>query len=725
MDFTAPIEALDCSLPDWNIAESDKDEDWTKQWLRYISSHYNQPPPIWNQDSATDNYRPVERGIMNALYYIGKQRNINYNHITQNTDGNTLPVPWIKTKKVKPVIDRLVGNLIQQLGGKEISAKSLSERAQSEKMRQWEDLKFEFDTRIQRKIDEIEARFGARPIQKFADKYNSQEEAQQELMTLKDELEEAAAALGRYVEWSNDFDTTMIEGVRQDYCSSNYMGIYFYVENSKLKVKRVPFWNIIMDISSDDPFQKDARFCGIIERLTIPEIIKRFPELRKNAAKMKELDNVMKDEKYQQGFFNFYNTGGINWWSGSGKDMQVMVMTGYWICDRDTKYGEVENEYKQKKWIKKKEGNGELYPDLYKGTIVGNCYLVDSGYDNNVVRSVYRGSDPELPLKIFNGNTFMGEGVSPIGLVTDLVDMMDALDFKIREQMGRHKGKGYWLNGNKLTGASKEFIEAMGTHGIVVGYPSGEVNAASDNQPPLYPIDMTLDDSIFKYADYWNQMERRLEANLNLNPSVMGSANSAVGLGVQKNNISMSSAGNMGLYRNLFRYNEICLQYSINLAKIVYGSGEGKELGNLIVGERGMNVLQIIKKYLFEDVLITISPRDVITEDVKGRILAMMQAFAQNGLIDPISYIEAEMSETLTQVRNSWTKAIEKKQKREDEQNQMAMQERQQNIVANNQGQLDTVQRKGQLELEKGKQKAITQIGVKDMELSAKEKQTA
>lgn len=723
MDFIPPNSPFDYSMPDWDTPEDEKGEEYALRYLRFITTFYNQPSPAWNSDSDIENYSPIERGIYNSLYYIGKQRNINYNHITQDTDGNVLPVKWVKTKMVKPLIDRLCGDLIKQLGGKEISARSLSKRAKSERMKQFEDVMIQFDTRIVKKLDEIEAKFGVRPVFPLADKYNSQQEAEEALRSFKDDLEEVAVELGRYFEWINDFDTTLIECFKNDYCPANYMGVYFYVESGRLKSKRVPFHNLIPDTRCDDPFFKEAQFVGVIERMNIQSILKRFPNL--SDAKKNELKEMQVNDTFCSSFFDFYNRNGNTWWTKNNNGIEGVVLTGYWICQRDTGVTKIKDSRGKKKYAKTRKEDGEkseIVYDLYKATMVGNAFLVDAGYDTNVVRSIINKSDPELPVKILTGNTIMGDGVSPIGLVRDLVDLMDALDFKIREMMGKHKGKGYWVNGNKLVGASKEFIQQLSTMGIVVGYPSGEASPA-DNQPPIYPIDMTLDDSIIKYSNYYNELNLRAQTYLNLNPSTLGLQNSAVGLGIQKNNISMSSIGNMELYRNLFWFNKICLQYQVNLAKVAFANGEAEEeIKSMIVGERGLKVLDIIKKYKLEDVLIDISPKDVLTDDIKARILGMMERFAQAGQIDPLLYIRAEMAETLTQVESDFEKAFKDKLKREDAAMQADREAKAEAIALNNDGQLKTVNTIEANKKDMNTQNAITKVAVKDMELTSKEK---
>lgn len=716
MDFTTPAQLV-WSQPDLFVPEQEKDEEWIKQNLRYIFSHYNRPCPTWNADAFNENYTPVERGILNSLYYLGKQRNINYNHITQDTEGNVLPVTWIRIKKVKTLIDRLVGDLIKQLGAKKITAQSLSSRAKSEKMKLWEETMLQFNSRIKSKLDELEEITGMRFVPPLADKYNSQQEAIELLKSFKDELEEVAVFLGNYIEWNNDYGTTITEAFRQDFAPANLMAIYFYAENGRIKSKRVPFYNLVYDIRSDDPFLRDAQFCGLIERLTTREIFKRFPNLTE--TQKNEIKELEKEGDFQNNFFNFYNQnpfGNIqDWWTARRNDTTAMCFTGYWICPRDTDKKKITDKYKNQKYVKtEKNEKGEVIYDLYKATIVGNCYLVDSGYDENVVRSIANKADPEMPVKIFSGNTILGEGMSPIGLVTDLIDTMDALDFKIREMMGKHKGKGYIIDGRRLQTTSKDFIQNMATLGVDVVTTSGE-DSAANNMPPVYPIDMTLDNSIAIYSGYYNEMERRVEQNLNLSPTMLGTASPQQGLGVMRTNISMSTTGNLNLYNNLFKYNEICLQYAINLAKIVYGRGEHKELSSLIVGERGLKVLEILQKYLFEDVMIRILPSDIITDEKRQRILYMLQAFAQQGNIDPLSYVRAEMADTLSQIESDFELAFRKKEEKELAQMQAQQMAQMQNIQANNEGQFQTVQTKAQADAAKEQEKNITKIMLENL----------
>jgi hypothetical protein len=107
MALLLPANPPQYQQPDEFIPEDKKNEEWWLANCRFWSSFYDRSYQVWNVDDAMENLSPVQKGIEYSLYYIGKQRNINYNHITKDTDGNTLSAVWIKSKKVKNLIRTL------------------------------------------------------------------------------------------------------------------------------------------------------------------------------------------------------------------------------------------------------------------------------------------------------------------------------------------------------------------------------------------------------------------------------------------------------------------------------------------------------------------------------------------------------------------------------------------------------------------------------------------
>jgi len=252
------------SEPNWFISEKEKfaNADYWMSAVSYFSSFYNQPLHQWNQDNPNENLNPVERGLQYCQYYIGKQTNINYNHVSGDATGNTLQPLWVKSKKVKHLVDRLAGQFIDQLFSKEINAMALSKRAKTTKEKKGKEIMFKYDNRFQQIRDTL-AEMGIVYQPLGGQKFKDMEDAERWLtFSYKDSLELYAADLGKGIEWMNDSNTMYIQSFINDLCPANYMGIYNYVANGQIKQKRIPFYNLVYDITSDDPFVRDGRFAG-------------------------------------------------------------------------------------------------------------------------------------------------------------------------------------------------------------------------------------------------------------------------------------------------------------------------------------------------------------------------------------------------------------------------------------------------------------------------------
>jgi len=716
--FILPANPPLYQQPPQDIPESEKTKEWWMSNIRYFTTFYDRPYPIWNKDDYIENLSPVQRGIQYALYNIGKQRNINYNHITTDTDGNTLQAMWIKAKKVKNLMDRMAGILIKQFENKDISARSLSERAVTEKMNMWQDTMLQYDSQALKIFDEL-AEMGIQYNPPLGKKFDTKEQAEQWLTySFKDDLEVAATEIGKYVEYSNDSDTLYIEAFKQDYAPANFMGVYNYVENGRIKQKKIPFYNLIWDITSDDPFVRDGRFCGFIERLTVPEIFKRYPNLTPDEKE--EIKEIARGGDFADGIFQTYNTSNMTWYLNRSGETTITAVTMFWNGEKDTEYVMKENKHGRKYMERDRKNTKGDYKiqDIHKAVLLGNRFLVEHGYDENVVRSINEKETPELPIKVMTGNTTLGDGVSIIGTIAQLIDDMDAFDFKIRDLMGRNIGRTYVVNGNKLgVGIKpKEMLQDLKTMGIHVSEgTTGESGDPTNNQPMVYPVDFNLDDAIVHYSNLWRTLEQRVEELLSLPKIAQGTQQEVIGLGVQRGVIQQSMTGNANLYKNLFKFNEINLQYCVNLGKLIYAKGEGDETAPFVVGDRGIKALKLIKKRLFEDVLVMVSPKDMIDEQQKTQLLSIAQAMAQNDQIDILDFIAMQKNNTYSELENQLEYSMKKREQAKQQEFAMQQQAAMQAEAQRQQGiQQDTALRED-IGLQKKKIEATTKIGVTDM----------
>lgn len=714
-----PVNPPSYQQPNEDVPESEKNKEWFLQNVRYFSTFYDRPYQIWNQNEYMENLSPVQKGIQYSLYYTGKQRNINYNHITTDTDGNTLQAVWIKSKKVKNLIDRLAGIFIKQMENKDISARSLSERAITEKMNTWQDIMLQYDTQALKIFDEL-AQMGIEYNPPFGKKFDTKEQAEQWLTySFKDDLEVASTQIGKYVEYSNDSDTIYLEAFKQDYAPANFMGVYNYAENGRVKQRKIPFYNLIWDITSDDPFVRDGRFTGFIERLSVPQIFKRYPNL--TIEEKNEIRDIAKGGEYAESIFQMYNTANMTWYQRRAGEAIITCVTMFWNGERDTEYVKKDNPKGGYNFIEKdpKNSKGDYkVQDIHRAVLLGNKFLVEYGYDDNVVRSINEKETPELPIKILTGNTTMGDGISIIGTVAQLIDDMDAFDYKIRDLMGRNVGRTYVINGNKLgLGVKpKEMLQDLKTMGIHVSEgTTGEPGDPTNNQPMVQPMDFGLDDAIIHYSNLWRSLEARVEELLSLPKIAQGTQQEVIGKAVQQGVIQQSLMGNANLFKNLFKFNEICLQYCVNLGKLIYAKGDGDETAPFVIGDRGMKALKLIKDRLFEDVLVIVSQKDMIDDQQKGQLMQIAQAAIQNDQITVLDFLAMQKNNTYSELENQLEYSMKKREEIKQKEAVMQQQNLERMELARQEGIQRNIAQQETAAMNKKRVEATAKIGVADL----------
>jgi hypothetical protein len=664
MAYQNTKEEISYSQPDMDPPEKDRTDGWYKQMTRFCCTFYNRIYNIYSTDNHDENITPVERGMRYSLYYLGKQRNIDYNHVTKDISGNNLQAVWIKGKKVRQLISHLVGNVINQLENKEIVARTLSKDAVSRKTQMYEDLMFKYDTQSKKFFEQL-TELGVSYNPEGDRSFESVEEIERFMENdYKETTEEIAVDIAKDIEEKNDAATMYVQAFLE-YAAANYCGIYTYVENGVVKQKKIPFYNLVWDQDNNDPFCRNSRFKGFIERLTPQEIFSRWPEYFDNNKDAREEVTKMagkSDTPFYQTMQANYNMPNLNWWSyDRDKQLTVCVTTMFWIQRRDSRYKNSKDEYGNKRINKvskdtpKKPGD-YFFDDMCRTVLVGNKYLVEKGYADNVVRKAGKKGDPEFPIGIFADNTTLGDGVPLIGLVAQNQDRQDFFRYKIMEMVGKDKGKCYWVNGNKLNESvsAQEILTDFASMGIHVSTgTSGEADDWTNGQKAIEVVDLTLDPNIMRYVELYREEERIMEEIMNIPKIALGQQQTYIGLGTQRGTIAQSTLGLSMIFKNFTKFNEINLQYAINLAKIIY-TEDGNDEAAMVVGDRGVKWLKITKDMRFQDLLVFIKTKDIINEQEKQAIMANAQAWSQNPSfgIDPVDILKLMQATSKTEMIN-------------------------------------------------------------------------
>lgn len=662
-------EPVTYSQPKFNVTEKekfDKDGEWFKKSLRYYSTFYNRNTSVWSSDNPGEDMPPVDKGILYSLYMSGKQRNIDYNHITQDPSGNTLQAVWIKGNKVKVLMDNLRGNMIDQLGAKELAAKALSKEAASRRTRMFDDLMLKHDEQAMDVFDTL-AKIGGEDGGgiEFNPAGRRQFDTKEQIERFierdwKDNGEIFATDLAKAIEKESDANMMYLKCF-EEFCAFNYCGVMNYVENGRVKERKIPAYNLIWDRSIDDPLSRNSRFGGYVDRLTIEEIQAKWPS-QVDGPIIDDLRRIAKDNLYQQQTFLRYNSSSFDWWQTNDYGTEKLLINAvsmWWIGPRDLQYRQTTDKYGNDHIKKDADSYQEsrskfITEDIHYGILLGNKYLIEYGYDKNVVRDYNNRTTPELPIKIFTGDVILTEGVSPIGVVAQNQDAMDAYKYKIQLAAGRANGKNVVIYGNKLGNVvnAKELIQDFKSMGVtVMEGPTGEDGDNTNGQKLLDVIDMSMTSDVQSFMELYREEERIMEESLSIPKVALGQQQTYTGLNTQKNTMKAASTGLAQIFNLFTQFNEMCLQHAVNLGKMVYMK-EGSFDGEMIIGDRGMKYFNITEGYTWQDMLIFLTTKDVVDQAMRERLLSYAQAWSQNPDwgISPVDILRLEKGKSLTQI---------------------------------------------------------------------------
>ena len=681
--------------PDQDIPEGDKDPQWFLNCIRYFSTFYNVAfesvlapqgtnvaGPAVQTNLLNSNDLPVNRMLRYMTYYQGRQENVEYNDWASipmvdgesNTtmDGNYQP-HWIKGQDIAELINFMKGNMLERISNLQITAKALSEDAASKEMEIRTDMLLKF--RNKDVFDDIENKTGVKFNLGPDKQFESEEDINQFVeKNIKQYGVDVAIAMSKNF-WYQNHCMHKFLNLFVMTCITGVAAAHHYVQNGKQYMKTIPSWQLILDTRHDDDYNRDAEFVGIVETMTPAELFKRFPQL--NKEQREEIKKMSRSRdlgaRYNSAFANF------NWWNYNVKreECVVTVVTMYWMGIRDMGLKKGEDKYQIERIMR--TGKGEpgdyIVNDIYKGTLIGNRYLVEYGLDDNVVEDYKDRSKPMFPIIRYLPNMLGGEPRSIVSRLYQLQDEIDALKFKVRESIGRAKGKCYILRdlgGNNMD--VEELYRDLGSMGLTVITSSGE---AEQQQRVAEMLDYTLDPNIMRIEEIVKINRDLMKEYTSISNVSLGMTSSYMGMGERNSAIGQSSYGLASLYHGFMDFIQINLQYAINVAKNLY-TIDGNTEAAFVVGDEGVKYLKVMEDMKFEDFLVVLQLNDMIDEAGKKSIQQLALAWGQNGAIDPDVYLSILKEETYSGARRLLETKVKEKKKEMQIQRQQQMQHEQQ-----------------------------------------------
>lgn len=683
--------------PNQFVSAEEKNKEWFKQNIEFITSHYNKRNDRLNrQRKSEDIENPIDDMIRMFTYYLGKQYNKDYYYTTQDQNNCELPSVWINGQKITSLIDFMVGNAIKMIENIQPSVRNNSKGAANARTRLLEKLLLKFEVpEFFNAMENAGVQFNPAGPQNFEvseDVYRFME------YDYKERAEVLAQKIVEDILLRNDFQDKYKQAFLYTLLGG-MVGIENTVENGKQKFDVVLPYNLIIDRAKDNDFLSEARFVGRIDWLTTAEVIDKYQD-QLSAKEIDEIKKITTNNLYQMLDLTTHPYS-LTWAFTNNSTPILAAVTGYWIGVKDLRYEETKDKYGNKHYARMRKNRKGYHwtQTIYQGTLIGGKYVVNDSEQSNQVRNMDNMSDVQLPIQVFMPNMVMGENRSIVQRLHQHQDRIDFITNEITKMMTRSKGKVYLINRQKLgTSTPKDVIsdfERMGMH-ITDGSATGEDYVPGSESRLVETVDMTLDPNVQQLIMLRREEEGIMEEIVNVPKIAMGQQSGYLGAKTQAGTIAQSNIGTSYLYQGFIRFVEKQLSYALNQYKVSLMDEPEDEIP--VVGTKGKEYLKLIDGFQFEEIGVYLKVKDFIDDSARDRMILNAQAAMQNGMIDMIDYLRIEQAKSYTELINELEYSINRKN-REAEKQQAMMQMQQQAMMEQQmaqQQQLEGIKQEGQ-----------------------------
>ena len=654
------------------LSESEKTKIWYKENIQFIMSHFNKRHDRISRIRKKDDLEnPIDEVVRMFTYYLGRQYNKDYYYTTQDQNACDLPTVWINGQKVTSLVDFMVGTAIKMVQNLEPSVKTQSQQAINRKTELLEEGLLRIEAP---QLFESMAKFGIKfqPMGPQSNEFETPDDVYRYMeYSYKERAEILAIQMVEDILNRNNYS----EKYKQAFLYTllgGYVGIENRIENGRQYFDTILPHNLIIDRAKDDDFNSEARFVGKVDWLNITDIVERYQEYL-SVEELEEIKQINMNNLYQLLDLTTHPYA-TNWAFNINNLPTLACVTGYWVGVKDLGYEKSTDKFGNKHFGKIRNGRkGEYWTKtVYKGTLIGNKYMVEHGETTNIVRKTDNPGDVILPLQVFIPNMVMGENRSVVARLHQHQDRIDYITNEITKMMTRAKGKVYIINRQKLgTSSAKDVIsdfERMGIH-VTDGSATGEDFVAGQDARMVEVVDMTLDTNVNQLINLRREEERLMEEIVNIPKVALGQQQGYVGAKTQAGTIAQSNLGTAYLYQGFVQFIEKQLAYALNQYKVTLI--DEPETTIPVVGTKGKQYLKLTKEFQMEELGVYIKVKDFIDDASRERLLGIAQAAMQNQIIDFMEYLQIEKCKTYTELENQLEYTLNKKKRDAEKQQQM------------------------------------------------------
>lgn len=571
--------------PDINVKESQKDEQWHKDFIKGIIN-----------DAIDGRYEFSYRAMQESYdYYDGTQAVEEYNFLQESESGDTLPAIWINYNKVRTKVDTLIGEFSDHSYGIRVRAQNkdaVSERLQA-KLRMLGKMNIKDD------LIELEGISGV-PTAPTENLPESQDELEYHMTnTYKDKSEKVMEAALKYLIKKYQWQALRLELFR-DLVITGRSFVKTEIEDGLPKWRRVDPRYMVFDIHSKDDFLRDCTYFGEVRYVPLADAKqiynltdKEIKEIEKAGAS--ETDNFLNA-------FNSHSTQvqsetNLDFITGSGTSLKVLVFHAEWQDFKNMKRKKSVDKFGNTHYKKVKEnakGNDIVKRKIKtwrKGTLIGGKVMRDFGLRENMIRSVddiYDTTSSYVPLC---HNWLNYRTVSKVDLMKGLQKFKNITLYNLQLAMNRAGTKGFMYDISKIPEGwnLEEVLYYIKTAGI--GVYNSQKDGISNPGKSFEEFDMTMSNSINQYITFSKMIDDEMNEISGISSERQGKVTAASqAVGVTQSAIASSVASTKPMHDAFRRFSENVMNNMAGLVKIVYG--EDRETFAPIIGDAGVDFIK-------------------------------------------------------------------------------------------------------------------------------------
>jgi hypothetical protein len=700
------IENANYSFPNINTPEKEKDEKYHKQYVQAIVNR-----------SISEGY--ADRYIMAnecVNFYLGLQTGEEFDFLQKAEDGDVLPAMWMNYNRINTKINLMLGELSQKKY--EIFVQGLNKELRSRKLQQKEKLRI--DLRFQPLADHLEQEVGL-PLQAPPSQDGFTPQNEEELddffdREYKDMAEIVVTAILKYLAKVNRWDYQRIAMFRDILI----MGMAFCrteIIDGLPVSKRVDPRNMIWDVNATDDFLSDSTYFGELEYMSIGDVINQYgltkQEIEEVYGNYKDYLNGMTQGMTQSSTSDFSildRNKSVRFFKSEGGDLRVLIARACWVDYKPYSNKESDDKYGMTH-IKKVEPDStekgvkrNILKTWRRGVLIGGKFLKEWGEIPNQARNWTSLSNCDAPYKALIPQYMNGVAISKVHMMKNLQKLKDAALYRLQLDMARAGTKTMLYDYNQIPEGYtlQQVLKYAKTAGIML-IDSSAGGGSGFNQ--FKEVDMTMSSNITAYLEISALMDREMDAISGINEARQGMVkNASQAVGVTQSAL-LQSALSTAVYYDL--YSQFCshvLEHQAKLAKIAWA---GKERFSPIIGDAGINFLQVDVDMDLHDYAVFVEEVPPMIQDQQNyqqMIIAAVQA-GQLGFVQAMKLLlEKDVRVGIRQLERDQKKQMEQQQQQEQalaQQEQQAQQAQLQQEQANKQADMAQAQVDNENELKK------------------------